>query len=152
LVDTYAVDAVEGSDTDEELARGASLARVVQLVPSSRSGATLTVGFTTFPGLVVRYGKWHVEAYPHCGCDACDESPDYLARDFADRVDLLAKGRFREKLTLSGWLTFEFSEMGSGETRLGIREALSRGAPSRSAWEAWRRRPPQGRPPGEAQA
>ncbi len=102
------------------------------------TGAPLTVGFTDFPGLIVRFGRWCIQAYPHCGCDACDEDPTALVREFNQRVDSVVRSQFQEQITLSGWLRYGFASSLSGETRLGWREAVSRGAPGKSTWSAWR--------------
>ena len=69
------MEVLTGPTVDEDLTGRVDTEATVRLQPSSGTGARLTVAFTTFPGLLVRFGKWHVEAYPSCGCDACDEQP-----------------------------------------------------------------------------
>ena len=77
----YHVERTDGLDVDLDLATlSRSCARLVRLTPTTPDAAPLTVAWTTFPGLLVRLGRWHVEAYPHCGCDACAEDPTDLTR------------------------------------------------------------------------
>jgi hypothetical protein len=51
---------VERIDLDDVVEDG--VVRQVQLLPSA--GAPLTIRWTTFPGLHVRYGRWHDESFP----------------------------------------------------------------------------------------
>jgi hypothetical protein len=44
------------------------------------------VGITPFPGVYVQAGDSRFAGYPSCGCDACDEDPDELARQVAEEV------------------------------------------------------------------
>jgi len=68
---TFDVEHVEGYGLDSELER-VDLARPsVKLVPRDTSAASIAVAFTAFPGLLVRIGRWRIEAFPSCGCDAC---------------------------------------------------------------------------------
>ncbi len=53
----------------------------------------MTITLTDFPGLYVRRGSKHTEAFPRCGCDACDEQPDQLADDLREKVKSIATGR-----------------------------------------------------------
>lgn len=66
-----------------------------RLTPGN-GGARVTVTLTRFPGLYVRFGEWHEEALPSCGCDACDESPEELAEDLREKLWAVAQGEFRE--------------------------------------------------------
>ncbi len=66
-----------------------------RLTPSNE-GAPVTVTLTQFPGLYVRFGEWHEEAFPTCGCDACDELPGELAEDLRDKLWSVARGQFHE--------------------------------------------------------
>jgi Family of unknown function (DUF6226) len=49
--------------------------RCVSLLARPRGGS-LTIVFTSFPGLLVRLGHWVVEPVPVCGCEACDETAE----------------------------------------------------------------------------
>ena len=66
-----------------------------RLVPGN-GGARVTVTLTQFPGLFVRFGEWHEEGFPSCGCDACDESPGELAEDLREKLWAVAEGEFQE--------------------------------------------------------
>jgi hypothetical protein len=70
----------------------------VQLAPRDPEAGTLAVGFTRFPGLIVRLGRWLVEPIPICGCDACDETAEEGRGRLGQLVDALVNGRFRERM------------------------------------------------------
>jgi hypothetical protein len=118
--------------------------RQVEFVPVA--GAPLSVGWSDFPGVRVRYGRWHEESYPQCGCDACDEQPDEVIDDLERKVDALVAGRFTEAVVTDSegtWLTAEFL-FGDGcrtsqKYRLGEGHPL-RGEPGQVVWPAWPRR------------
>jgi len=103
LEEQFEVDRVEGYGLDKGLVRslgGADfdLARPdIKLTPSSSDAAPIVVAFTTFPGLYVRFGRWYTEAFPSCGCDACDESADEEIERLNEIVDDVTAGGFREK-------------------------------------------------------
>lgn len=59
-------------------------------------GASLTLTFTPFPGVMVRYGFAGRSMFPACGCDACDEDPDDEAHAMAELVDDVISGSFSE--------------------------------------------------------
>src|SRR5687767_11055647 len=69
----FDVDRVDAPGVDPELEQVGTLG-VVRLVPRTQNAASLTIGFTMFPGLLVRFGRWHTRPFPACGCDACDET------------------------------------------------------------------------------
>ena len=86
LAGEYAVDRRDGDRSlDQGLVDGVEVDHVVRLTPRSGDGAALTVAFTRFPGLAVRFGDCEPRYLPRCGCDACDEDPgallDELRRD-----------------------------------------------------------------------
>lgn len=95
----YAVEVVTGPTVDEDLAGRTPTETTVRLQPSTGAGAPLTVAFTAFPGLMVRFGTWHVEAYPACGCDACDEEPADLIERLRGQVGVIVREGFTERLT-----------------------------------------------------
>src|SRR5206468_3300149 len=83
---------------DDGLAERYGVERSVELRPLAAGAAPLTIGFTSFPGLLVRFGTWHVEAFPACGCDPCNEEPEAVAEEFAEQCRSLVLGVFRESL------------------------------------------------------
>lgn len=78
-------------------------------VSPSNGGAAVTITLTGFPGLHVRFGAKHTEAFPQCGCDACEEQPDQLADDLRRKVHCVAQGRFSEP---PGGYEFSFDDGG----------------------------------------
>ncbi len=68
----FDVERAEAYGLDEDLEGQRGLARPsVRLSPSDPEAAPITVVFTDFPGLFVRFGRWAEEIFPVCGCDAC---------------------------------------------------------------------------------
>ena len=95
---TFDVERLEGYGLDDELER-ADLARPsVRLLPRDTSAASIAVSFTAFPGLLVRVGRWRIDAFPSCGCDACDETIDGEGARLTQMVDDVTAGRFREAM------------------------------------------------------
>ncbi len=93
----FDVERVEGYGLDEELESRVGLARAsVRLSPMDVEAAPITVAFSDFPGLYVRFGRWHVEPFPNCGCDACGGSAEEEIEDLAKLVDCVTGGGFRE--------------------------------------------------------
>ena len=87
LEKTYDVERTEGYGLDEELERNSELARpTISLRPRSEQAAPITVVFTTFPSVMVRFGKWNREWFPSCGCDACDEDVEGEIESFTESV------------------------------------------------------------------
>ena len=68
----FEVERAEGYGLDEDLEGKRGLARPsVKLSPTDPEAAPMTVVFTDFPGLFVRFGRWADDLFPDCGCDAC---------------------------------------------------------------------------------
>ena len=102
----------QGYGLDEELERRVALAApCVRLTPNDGGAAPITIMFSDFPGLHVRFGRWHVEPFPGCGCDACDESAAGEIERLMSIVQDVTAGRFREGIRIplfsmprSGWM------------------------------------------------
>jgi hypothetical protein len=142
------VERLEGAGIDKSLSDGVDADRTVRLVPANEAAGALTVAFSRFPGLVVRFGEWHVEAYPACGCDACDEDPLELVHKLDEHAHDLVTGQFNESIGKGRktWLSFRFSTS-SGASLLHEEEPpLPRGADRH--WQPWFPRNP--RLPAEA--
>ncbi|MDT0270400.1 DUF6226 family protein [Streptomyces sp. DSM 44915] len=50
----------------------------IVLTPAAADAAPLTVLLEPYPSVTLRAGMLAAEAFPSCGCDACDESADAL--------------------------------------------------------------------------
>ena len=108
----YEVTLEEGKGLDAELERSSLSRPTIKVTPLQDSCAPITIAFTDFPGLAVRVGRWVMEPFPDCGCDACDEMPEEEFEGFTELVSDVVAGRFRESLYLrpdgDGWSTREF--------------------------------------------
>lgn len=116
LESDFEVERAEGFGFDEKLARGLDLARAdVRLTPKDPDAAPVSVVFTAFPGLRIRFGRWYIEPFPVCGCDACDESAEGEIERLTDMIDDVTAGRFREAVEIpllsfmgAGWVDTSF--------------------------------------------
>jgi hypothetical protein len=150
LTAEYDVERFEGYGLDAELEPRELARPSIRLVPSDPEAAPIAVGFTPFPGIVVRLGRWHMDGYPSCGCDACDETAEIEIRRFQRTIDDVIAGRFREALTLpligSARQSHRFwSETGDsgGEAKVErsrARAMLAGGDRSSYEWSPWPRR------------
>ena len=115
LESDFEVERAEGFVFDEKLTRGLELAREdVRLTPKDPDAAPISVLFTAFPGLRIRFGRWYIEPFPGCGCDACDESAEGEIERLNDMIDDVTAGRFREAIEIP---LFSFKEAVWVETR-----------------------------------
>jgi uncharacterized protein DUF6226 len=122
----------------------------VRLTPVGGTAAPIAIAFTTFPSLLVRGGRWLVDSFPSCGCDACAETAEAEGERLQLLLDDVVAGRFREKITipLLGRAAQEWS-LGDGT---GIRRghwsvvsrrsarALVAGGAREVQWHSWPRR------------
>jgi hypothetical protein len=144
LASAYDVRVETGTDLDEaEYAAGADVERVVSLVPVNADASPLRFVFTRFPGVVLGFGRWSSESFPSCGCDACDEDPDELARELTARCRAVVAGHLRESLRggIKPWLTTEFAT-GTWASRSGHVVSRQRyralGGRATHEWRPWR--------------
>jgi len=124
----------------------------VTLVPMAPATAQIAIAFTTLPGLIVRCGRWLVEPFPACGCDACAETADAEIDRLRTLIDDVVAGRFREELSTQvltrprvRWALG--GESPAGPRREGMRvvtrtEARQLGSNGRGRvkWQTWPRR------------
>ena len=150
----FEVERTEGYGLDEELKRDLSLAGpCVRLSPRDTHAAPIAVAFSAFPGLHVRFGRWHTEPFPVCGCDACDESAKDQIERLTKLVDEVITGGFCETIENPlipfighGWTTAKFwSPVGSyssGSRLDGLRAREMSGGRLRLDldWKPWSRR------------
>lgn len=154
LVDSLWVDYEASRGSSFELLPGMTSFREadapVSLTPVAATAAPIAIAFTDFPSLLVRYGSWHVESFPVCGCDACDETVEGEAERLEDLLLHVVAGRFREELVvpwirqprLRYWLG---GGTGSPDFRSGWRtlpraHATALGRAGRIDWEPWPKR------------
>jgi hypothetical protein len=138
---TYHVSVTRGPDADPELeSHGVELLDVIRLVPAIATAAPLTLALTGFPGVFMRVGTWRQGAYPHCGCDACDEAPVDAVAQLHQDVDNAVAGRITEDWDGE---RLHFAESSTGVERSSgwaLIEGERReryGAPRRYEWEPW---------------
>jgi Family of unknown function (DUF6226) len=140
LAERFEVERREGHDVDRELAADAGpCLRVVRLEPRNRAAAPITMAWTAFPGLLVRIGRWHVEGFPRCGCDACEEGPAELVAALGDLVDGVVQGGLTEWFD-GRRVGYELSQQRgrrSGEGRFARWWQPRAGTPERHRWEPW---------------
>src|SRR5688572_30500627 len=72
----------------------------VTLTPLLSGAAPIAIAFTTFPGLLVRYGRWLADSFPACGCDACGETAAREGERLEDLLREVVAGRFHEELRI----------------------------------------------------
>ena len=155
----FAVERRDGYDADDERWVARPLGTPTRLVPSHPQAAHITVVLTTFPGVYINFGSWFREAFPACGCDACDESPEELIKDMTRMVEAFVSSGFSERIEVprfwgDGRRTWELQfKDGSGSRALGGRipraRALELTGGERSVtleWMPWPRRDPTARP------
>ena len=151
----FDVERTEGYGLDEELEKGLNLVRPsVRLTPRDTDAAPIAVAFSDFPGLFVRFGRWHRDVFPSCGCDACDESAEGEIERLNNKVNDTIAGRFREAIRSPlipsigpGWRETKFwspeGRRSSGESRVdGLSAHRMSGGRRRLDldWKPWRRR------------
>jgi hypothetical protein len=122
----------------------------ITLTPAVPDAAPLAVAFTDFPSVVLRYGRWHSEAFPSCGCDACDANAVDEARRLDELVSGVVAGRFMEELRVPWFRSARLSRFfaggtgfegvsGGGWTTVSRRRASALGGPARIQWRPWPR-------------
>jgi hypothetical protein len=153
LVAEYDVDAAV-VDARVAFPRQRDVVRTVVLRPRDPTGAPLTVGWTAFPGVVVRAGVHFSQGFPGCGCDACDESLEGTADELELVVIAVAEGRFSEEVTqgrIGHAITWADGRSSGSQSTSELPAAQV--VPARATlaalpagWQAWpRRRPPHRR-------
>lgn len=80
---------------------------VVRLVPRGPDQAELALSFAPLPGVGMRFGRFVRAAFPHCGCDACDESPDELVEEMIEQIQHLVASTVTE-WSRRGWRKAEW--------------------------------------------
>jgi hypothetical protein len=97
LAHTYVVVWRDGKEPLDHDPAG-PLVRTVRLIPRSPAAAPLSVAFTDFPSVILRFGRWYQQSLPACGCDECDEDPDALVTELRTQVAALIEGGLWERV------------------------------------------------------
>lgn len=91
LMAAYQVNVSEGRDHAAALdPEPPEFVRLVRLAPTETSGESMTIVFTSFPGVVIYPAFRFPEVFPACGCDGCDDAVDDVADSLEERVLALA--------------------------------------------------------------
>lgn len=137
LADRFVVRVEPGSAADD-FPRDRVSGVVLRVTPEDGEAGSLAVLFTDHPGVFVRTGRWSVEAFPHCGCDACDEQPDDLIQDMERFVEGYVTGGQVETLTRRALRL----EQPDGSSTLTLRgdDWKSYGQLGTTHWSAWTER------------
>ena len=157
----FGVERLEGHDADDELGRVRLARPPIKLVPHDPQAAPIVVAYTDFPGLHLRFGSWHTESFPNCGCDACDETADGSIEEMIRMVEAVVSGGFRESIQVplllgSGWQEseFRFNDAHGGSRgsrgRISRSHALEMTGGERHVtrdWKPWPRRNATAKPP-----
>ena len=117
-------------------------APTTRLVPTC--GMSIAVMYTDFPGVVLAIGElrsWGLhDAFPSCGCDACDEKPEELSDAITELLDAAVGGSYREGLTRK---KLSRTWGGRGNSRYLRRGEWKQYGELRAlSWEPWPRRQP----------
>jgi uncharacterized protein DUF6226 len=95
---TFYVERAEGYGLDPEL-ESVELARPsTRLIPRNPGAAPIVIAFTAFPGVFVRFGRWYIDTFPGCGCNACDETAEGEASRLEELIQRLTAGHYREAI------------------------------------------------------
>lgn len=127
------------------------------VTPRSPKASRLSFEFSSFPGLLVHYGRWHVASFPSCGCDACDEQFETEAIRLDELIGHVVAGRLLEELrrpwlgeawlseSFIGTATWGFPGAGSGGVAPpALARSIRRGRVERVRWEPWAASGPAG--------
>lgn len=140
LVGNFDVEAMVGSTAVDFPDWPDGSIETIRLVPAV--GTPLAIMITDFPGVFIRFGAWGREAFPACGCDACDEQPPDVIETMHRLIEAAVAGRYEEELT-ERTLSYSFSGAWGGESsegRLKRGEWRHHGEPGTHSWPPWPRR------------
>jgi hypothetical protein len=72
----------------------------ITLTPNSSIEAPISIAFTSFPGLILRCGRFLNAPFPICGCDQCAETLDGETERLRGILDCVVMGNFLEEVEL----------------------------------------------------
>jgi hypothetical protein len=94
----FSVDRFDGADLPRQLETVTTDRPTILLSPVSRNAAPLLFVFTTLPGVLLRFGRYPIAAFPTCGCDACGALPNPEIDRMKSLVADVVAGRFHESI------------------------------------------------------
>ena len=116
--------------------------REVMVSPRDPMGAVLSIGWTDFPGVLLRYGRFGDAVIPPCGCDACAETTEECLEELSRTLAMVTDG-FWERVDVADEVLVSVQQPGGWRrTTLGPGEdaAFRTEGPWRSDWAPWQRR------------
>ena len=117
--------------------------RAVLISPADGRAAPLTVGWTDFPGVRLRYGHFGDTVIPGCGCDACAETTEECLDELSQVVTMVTRG-FWERVEIGKevWIRIQEPHGSSGSQVLDAEQAdaLRVAGSQRMLWAPWPRR------------
>lgn len=147
---TFAVERLEGYGLDPELENVNLVHPTVKLLPQDPQAAPMVVVFTAFPGLRIRVGFLCKDAFPSCGCDACNETADGETTRLSELVEAVTAGRFHETINIpllgsarQEWEYWSSQGRSTGGTRVDrshARQILDRSKHLSIEWKPWAKR------------
>ena len=146
----YDVTREENYCLDAELERIPPTRPTIRLRPRRDASAPITVAFYDQPGIYVRFGRFLMEPFPDCACDACDECAEGEFQSFKETVEAVVAGQFREWFRLrpdgSGQVGREFwsddlQRPGSSRVEPDSVSHYSDGGDRLWKWEPWPQKP-----------
>lgn len=133
----YDVVREEGYGLDPELERADMTRPTVRLTPERDGAAPIVAAFTHYycTGIDVRFGRYHTEPFPDCGCDACDETAEDAFESLQRVMEAVVAGQFREWFYMtpdgSGRVGREFwRQISTGMDRRELNRAARPGSPA----------------------
>lgn len=115
----------------------------MRLTPVGRAAGALSVGLTSFPGVLLRFGGHTDLVLPVCGCDACDDLVQDLRGMLRFHVEALVSGGFAERGSADGSTGYRFvaqSGSSSGSTTADAAVWPGDHREYDHEWAAWTRR------------
>ncbi len=152
LESTYEVTLENDASCIADFLRPQGVLEAVRVSPRDPTCATLTFGFSSYPGVFLHVGVLHDFAFPTCGCDACDEGIDDLLDHLEATVFAVIGGNYRESVISRRrrLTTYELNRTDGSESWRGRLDAVSKDqikpasrllAIVPDGWAAWPLRP-----------
>jgi hypothetical protein len=136
LEQTYLVRRSE-PNPDPDLVTRYGASHAVRLDPENDEAGPLVCTFSAFPGVMLTLGGGYEQAFPSCGCDACNEDPDRVVEELQRTSELMAQGALVEAVE-GNFYSFRIGGL-SGTTVISDDDPR-RMLPRFRSWTAWSQR------------